>query len=180
MKRQRLAQKFLPETVQKRLAEPEQAESNCTEVLGAFSLLDILTLFAKDLKITEEQALLLLSAKLTFVGVVHLKIALDHVPAAINMKLRSETVPLRFSLASEILAADGIALDAGDVKKYVEILQRYCPCFCQFGFKLSDTLWKVTSKGKFRFNKFITPPVQSCLSCHENITKHRQPTDAIV
>lgn len=180
MKRRRLAQNFLPETVEKRLAEREQTESKCTEVLSALSTLDILSLFSKDLKITEEQALVLLSAKLTFVGVVRLKMVLDHVPAAINMKPRAETVPLRFSLASEILAADGIALDAGEVKQYAEILEGYCPSFCQFEFELSDTLWKVTGEGKFRFNKFITPPIQSCLSCHENLTMHRQPTDAIV
>lgn len=73
MKRRHLAQSFLPETVEKRLTEREQAESKCTEALDALSSLDILSLFSKDVKISEEQALLLLSAKLTFVGVVRLK-----------------------------------------------------------------------------------------------------------
>ena len=180
MKRRRLAQSFLPETIEKRLAEREQAETKCTEALDALSSLDILSLFSKDVKISEEQALLLLSAKLTFVGVVRLKMALDHVPTAINMKSRAANAPLRFSLVSEILAADGISMDSGEVQQYAEILQRYCPYFCQFGFDLSDTLWKLTSEGKFRFNKFISPPVELCLSCHGHLTMHRQPTNAIV
>ena len=162
MKRRRLAQSFLPETIEKRLAEREQAETKCTEALDALSSLDI-SLFSKDVKISEEQALLLLSAKLTFVGVVRLKMALDHVPTAINMKSRAANAPLRFSLVSEILAANGILMDSGEVQQYAEILQRYCPYFCQFGFDLSDTLWKLTSEGKFRFNKFISPPVGDSL-----------------
>ena len=179
MKRRRLAQSFLPETIEKRLAEREQAETKCTEALDALSSLDI-SLFSKDVKISEEQALLLLSAKLTFVGVVRLKMAVDHVPTAINMKSRAANAPLRFSLVSEILAADGISMDSGEVQQYAEILQRYCPYFCQFGFDLSDTLWKLTSEGKFHFNKFISPPVELCLSCHGHLTMHRQPTNAIV
>lgn len=78
--------------------------------------------------------------------------ALDHVPTATNMKSRAENAPLRFSLVSEILAADGISMDSGEVQQYAEILQRYCPYFCQFGFDLSDTL-ETHQRGKVSFQQ---------------------------
>ena len=180
MKRRRLAQSFLPEVLENRLAERQQAQEKLDAVFDALSSLDISSLFNKDITITEQQALLLLSSKLTFAGLVRLRMALHHVPATINMKSRGENEPLRFRLVSEILAAYGIALDAGGVRQYAEILQRFCPSFCQFRFDMSDTLWKLTEERKFRFNKFITPPVESCLSCHGNLTMHRQPTNAVV
>ena len=180
MKRRRVGQSFLPEAIEHRLEERKQAQDKCTKVLDELSSLDILSLFTKDVTITEEQALVLLSAKLTFAGVVRLQMALDHVPATINMKSRGEKEPLRFCLVSEILAAGGIDLDAAEVRQYADILQRYCPSYCQFKFDQGDTLWKLTGEGKFRFNKFITPPVESCLSCHGSLTMHRQPTNAVV
>lgn len=180
MKKLRLAQSVLPEMVENRLAERVKAQEKCNEVLEALSSLDLLSIFTNNIKVTKEQALLLLSTKLTFAGVVCLRMALDHVPVTMNMKSRADNEPLRFCLVSKILAADGIALDATDVKQLADILRRYCPCFCQFTFDMSATLWKLTSEGKHRFNKFITPLVESCLSCHGSLTMHRPPTNAVV
>ena len=38
----------------------------------------------------------------------------------------------------------------------------------------------LTEEKDYRYNKFISPPVESCLKCDESLTMHNQPSKAIV
>jgi len=84
MKRRRLADSFSPDTIKKRLAGRQKDQEELNDAFLSFRSLDIYSIVEKKLHIDENQALLLLTSKLTFVGVLNLKMALNHVPATYN------------------------------------------------------------------------------------------------
>ncbi|XP_068734584.1 uncharacterized protein [Montipora capricornis] len=127
-------------------------------------LKDKLNEMEDNLVITEDQALLLLSSKLTFRGVVLLKMALDHIPITVSVIPRGTTIPLRFSFARQILEKNGVKLAEAEVQIYAHIMERCSSVFgASFKFELDDSLWELTGEGSYHYNRFIVPPVESCL-----------------
>ena len=180
MKRQRLAVSFTPEAIEHQLHQRRQAKEELNSALASLQAIDILSVFKTKLVIDEQQALLLLSCKLTFDGVILLKMALDHVPLTFSVIPRGTNVPLRFCLVRNILQKNGIDLSASEVQCFAEILERCCPAFSSREFSLNDSLWKLTKEGSYNYNRFIGPPIQSCLACKNTLVMKNSPSRAII
>ena len=83
-KKQRLAASFTPEAIQSQLQQRRQAQEELNSALASLQAIDFLSVFRRKLIIDEQQALLLLSCKLTFDSVILLKMALHHVPLSFS------------------------------------------------------------------------------------------------
>lgn len=180
MKKQRLAKSFTPEAVQDQLQQRKQAQEDLNSAFASLIAIDILSVFRRKLVIDEQHALMLLSCKLTFQGVFLLKLALDHIPLSFSVIPRGTNVPLRFCLVRNILGKNGIDLSASEVQWFAEILQRCCPVFSSREFSLNDSLWKLMEEGSYNYNRFIGPPIQSCLACKDMLVMKNSPTRAII
>ena len=180
MKR-RLAQSFMPEAIASKLSERKRAQD---EVNATFDKLKSLwnpdDFNANNLTLTEDQALLLISSKLSFYGVLVLKLALNHVPVTYRTTLRGTSTPIRYTLVAAIMNRKGFSVSPCDVQQYAEVLERFCQNFLSSTLQLQDVLWELTAEGEYRFNKFIAPPVESCLKCDETLGMHNRPCKAVV
>ena len=180
MKKRRLAASFTPEAIQSQLQQRRQAQEELNSALASLQAIDFLSVFRRKLVIDEQQTLLLLSCKLTFDGVILLKMALDHVPLSFGVIPRGTNLPLRFCLVRNILEKNGIDLSASEVQLFAEILERCCPVYSSRKFSLSDSLWKLTEEGSYNYNRFIGPPIQSCLACEDTLVMKNSPSRAII
>ena len=83
--------------------------------------IDILSVFKKNVVFDEQEALLLLTCKLTFDGVMLLKMALDHFPCSFSVIPRGTNVAPRVSLVDDILRENGIDLSVTEVQLRADI-----------------------------------------------------------
>lgn len=79
MKR-RLAQSFTPEAISSKLSERKRGQEELDALFAKLKSWNITEIIQSNVTLTEDQALLLISSKLSFYGVVILKLALNHVP----------------------------------------------------------------------------------------------------
>ena len=180
MKKRRLAASFTPEAIRNRLDDRRQEQAELNSALASLQAIDITSVYKRNLVVDEQQALLLLSCKVTFEGVILLKMALDHIPCSFSVIPRGTNVSLRVSLVHNILAKNGIDLSVSDVELCAEILERCCPVFSSRKISLDDSLWKLTEEGTYNYNRFIGPPVQSCLACEGALVMKNSPSKAVV
>ena len=180
MKKRRLADTFSPDTITKRLAERRRAQEDLNAALLRLQAIDVSSVVERNLSLDENQALLLLASTLTFSGVVTLKMALNHVPSSYNSIPRGTNVPLRFVLVSDIVRKRGLELSPSEVQKYAGILERCCQSFSSSALGIDDALWDLTGEGNTRYNRFIAPPVQYCLTCDTGLTVYNPSSNAIV
>lgn len=180
MKKRRLAQCFSPDAITQRLAERQRAQDDLNATLLRLQAIDVFSLVERNSSLNENQTLLLLASKLTFSGVVTLKMALKHVPSSYSIVRRGKNVPLRYVLVSDIVRKNGLELSPIEVQTYGGILESCCPSFSSSVFELDDSLWKLTGEGDTRYNRFISPPVQCCLTCDAGLTVQNAPSNAIV
>lgn len=129
---------------------------------------------------TKDQALALMSSKLTFYGVVMSKLALDHVPRTYSATAKGESTSIRFMLISDIMNKKGFSASVIEVQKFAQLLEQFCKKFLSSSLELGEILWKLTEERDCCFNKFISPPVECCLKCDDSLLTHNQPTKAIV
>ena len=76
------------------------------EVNGAFERIEKLqlaTMVDMEIEISETQALLLISTKVSFIALMYLKLLSAHIPASYTMIPSGSEVPLRFIFISDIL-----------------------------------------------------------------------------
>lgn len=179
MKR-RLAQSFTPEAISSKLSERKRGQEELDALFAKLKSWNITEIIQSNVTLTEDQALLLISSKLSFYGVVILKLALNHVPVTYSATLRGSSTAIRYSLVASILKKKGFSISPSDVKNYAEILERCCNDFLSSTLDLQDVLWELTAEDDYRFNKFIAPPVESCLKCDESLSMHNRPSKAIV
>lgn len=59
-----------------------------------------------------------------------------------------------------------------EIAVYVEILETYCPNFLK---KLSLEFWDLTKSENVNFNKFLMPPVKTCLRCSKSLAMRNYP-----
>ena len=164
MKKRRLTAAFTPDAVQQRIHWRNKAQEELHAAFSFLHAINIQSILADNFVITEDQALLLLSSKLTFRGVVLLKMALDYIPLSLNVIPRGTTIPLPFSFAKQILEESGVKLSEAEVQIYARIMERCCSVFCaSFKFELGDSLWELTGEGIYHYNRFIVTPMESCL-----------------
>ena len=110
MKKRHLAASFTPEAIRNRLDERRQEQAELNSALASLQAIDIMSVYKRNLVVDEQQALLLLSCKVTFEGVILLKMALDHIPCSFSVIPRGTNVSLRVSLVHNILTKNGIDL----------------------------------------------------------------------
>ena len=91
-----------------------------------------------------------------------------------------KNVPLRYVLVSDIVRKNGLELSPIEVQTYGGILESCCPSFSSSAFEVDDSLWKLTGEGDTRYNRFISPPVQCCLTCDAGLAVQNAPSNAIV
>ena len=140
-----------------------------------------MSVIERKVDLTEDQVLILLSLKITFRGLIMLKMALDHVPSFFGTISRGSKLPLRFSLVHTILEKNGLRLSPNEVEKYACILKQCCPAFLAMKFNFGESLWHLTKEGSVRYNRFIGPPIESCLECEEALVmKNPVPSNAVV
>ena len=153
--KQRLAASFIPEAIQDQLQQRRQAQEDLNSAFASLIAIDILSVFRRKLVIDEQQALMLLSCKVTFHGVFLLKMALDHIPLSFSVIPRGTNFPLHFCLVRNILEKNGIDLSASEVQWFAEILERCFPVFSSSEFSLNDSLWKLTEEGSYNYNSHV-------------------------
>lgn len=180
MKRRRLGECFTPEAIASKLSERKRVQEELDAVFSRLKSWDLAELVANNIAVSEDQAMQLISAKLSVHGLLSLKLALDHVPRTYSAKTRGTSTSIREFLVSEIMKKKGFPLSPADVKSYVLVVERFCPTFLSSTLDIGDILWELSGESEYRFNRFITPPVESCLKCEETLSMHNQPSKAIV
>ena len=117
---------------------------------------------------------------LTLNGLLVLKSAINHVPPTYSMRRKDfQGFSLRSVIIHEIMAtcASECCLTLSDVYFYVSFLERHCPKFISTSeFLPKDKLWKLCDGCRYRYAKFLSPPLQCCLNCSEGVTMHNPPS----
>ena len=180
MKKRRLAACFTPDAIADQLAERKRVQDELEDIFVKLKHFDSSSILKNNVAINEDQALFLLSSKISFYGVVNLKLALDHVPSSYSATTRGTSTPIRFVFVADIMHKKGFPMTPTDAKTYAEFLERYCRNFLSADIALGDVLWTLTEKKDCRYNQFISPPVESCLKCDKSLTMHNQPSKATV
>ena len=180
MKKRRLGECFLPDAITNRVAERKSEQDKLDNVFKTMNSVDIVGLREKNLVISEDHALLLLSSRLTFLGVVTLKFCLEHVPKTYSAVQRDTGAPIRFTFMADIMRKKGFMLSPLEVQQYVLMLEVYCPNFLSSVLDFTDALWMLTEESSYRYNKFIAPPVETCLKCENALSMHNLPSKAVV
>jgi len=133
-------------------------------------------------QVEEEEALIILSSKITFQGVLFLKTAIHHVPKTFVMKCSDYGgASLCSVLIYEMVSASQTSLSSlskQEVDCYVNFLESSCPNFIASNPLPDEQLWKMSEVGKYCFTKFLAPLVTRCLRCDGNITMHNPPSKA--
>lgn len=173
------AECFTPDAIAGRIDNRKRLQEEVDSVFSKLRSLDISLITANNLVMTEDEALLLISSKLSFYGVVTLKVALDHVPRTYKATPKGASTPIRYSLIADIMNKKGFSLSPIEVQRYSELLESFCKNFLSSSLELGEILWQLTGEKDCRFNKFISPPVECCLKCDESLSMHNRPTDAI-
>ena len=180
MKKRRLGGCFLPDAIANRLAERKSEQDELDNVFQSLNAVEISVVLEKNLNITEEQALLLLCSRISFSGLVTLKFSLDHVPKTYSSVQRETGAPIRFSFVTDIMRKRGFELSPVEVQRYVQMLERCCPNFLLSSLDITETLWTLTEERGYRYNKFIAPPVETCLNCDNALSMHNLPSKAVI
>lgn len=180
MKKRRLAACFTPDAIAGQVAERKRVQDELEDIFLKLKRFDSSWILKNKVEMNEDQALLLLASLISFYGVVNLKLALDHVPSSYCATTRGTSTPIRILFVADIMSKKGFPMTPSDAKTYSEFLERYCKNFLSSSIALGEVLWTLTAEKDCRYNKFISPPVESCLKCDESLTMHNQPSKAIV
>ena len=98
--------------------ERKRAQDEINAMFGKLkSLWNLADFNDNNLTLTEDQALLLLSSKLSFYGVLILKLALNHVPVTYRSTQRGTSTPIRYTLAAAVMNKKGFLVSPCDVQK---------------------------------------------------------------
>ena len=171
----------MPEAIASKVSERKRAQGETNATFDKLKSLWNPADFSKNnLILNEDQALLLISSKLSFFSVLILKLALNHVPVTYRTTQRGTSTPICYTLVAAIMNKKGFSVSPCDVQKYAEVLVHFCHNFLSSSLQLQDVLWELTAEGEYRFNKFLAPPVESCLKCDETLGMHNCPSKAIV
>ncbi|CAB3985930.1 Hypothetical predicted protein [Paramuricea clavata] len=142
---------------------------------------DIERLLSGAVNLCEDEALHILSAKLSVRCLYFLCDAIRHVPDNVNRVTNG--IPVRtnyiFKLFTSMAAANGqcakVSID--ELSTYIKFIEKYCDAFLRH-VDNEEHLWQLTKKEEITFNKFLTPPVSICSSCEKNLTVRNNPSKA--
>jgi hypothetical protein len=144
---------------------------------------DLHRMLMEKVKLTEE-ALLLASCRVGAEGLIFLKEALKHVPE--NITCVENGTSMRFTFVCKIFCASasnrGIALTLKDEE--IELLCSFLELYRSEFLKVPtltttrQSIWNLTQGEGTYFNRFLTPPVTTCLDCEKLLTTHNKPSKA--
>ena len=156
--------------VKEKIKEENVCFNRVKEQLGALRKFNVHDLYlVKGLTFTEDETLQLLAAQLTFQGVCNLRKAIQHVPS--NIVRITAGKSLRASLIWDAFNAlcPSTYCDVDELSRYTEIMERWCPKFLHVD---ESNIDMETS------NKFISPPVGTCIKCDKILSMHNNPSTA--
>ena len=143
---------FSPEVIRSRLSAKKKLEADIDSHVEFLRSVDL----DEVENVKEDEALAILSAKLTFNGLSVLKLAMSHVPCTYTMRCREfQSFPLRTVLIHKIFTAccSSRSLDSlADVHLYVSFLEKHCTEFLSSPEVLPhDKLWKLCENGGYHY-----------------------------
>lgn len=180
MKRRRVNECFTPGAIAGVVNDKKRIQEELDNIFSKLKCLEPSSFLKNDIPVDEDKALLLLSSRMSFTGVLILKLALDHVPRTYSATARGTSTPICFSFVADIMTRMGVPISPTTAQTSCDFLERYCKNFLTSSFALGDNLWTLTGEKDYAYNKFISPPVESCLKCDEPLRMHNRPTEATV
>jgi hypothetical protein len=142
----------------------------CVENLVGIDLNDIVS---SGCSITENEALQLISSKLTFQGLCNLRKALQIVPSNIT-RVDKSGMSLHSTLTWEAFKSLCVVTNVQclptmeNFMLYITVMERYCHSFLS----LND------STAQRRCQTFLSPPLSECLRCEKKLAMHNNPSTA--
>ena len=132
--------------------------------------------------LNEDEALQLLSSKLSVTGINSLRKAIRHVPKNIMRVLND--VPMRLKLIHKIFTTENVKTDErrssvsiDELSLYIKFMETYCAAFLDET-QSDDHLWELTKTEEIIYNKFLSPPVSLCNLCGKTLTIRNNPSKA--
>ena len=107
-----------------------------------------------------------------------LQTAIQHIPTCYNIEVKSVNQRLHF--ISELLSRGGMAYTPVKIKHFVDYLTLYCPSFVTKPKPETKCATKMFNLHETNFNRFLAPPISSCLKCGTCLKVHNAPTKAMV
>lgn len=179
-KKRKNAESFSLESLEKRFSAKQAFRDKLSANIAFLRGIEI----SRMEQVEEEEALIILSSKITFQGVLFLKTAIHRVPKTFVMKCSDYGgASLCSVLIYEMVSASQTSLSSlskQEVDCYVNFLESSCPNFIASNPLPDEQLWKMSEVGKYCFTKFLAPLVTRCLRCDGNITMHNPPSKAKV
>lgn len=129
MKRQRLGQCFLPEAFQTKAAAKKKLQDEINAAFERIEKIQMASIVDMEIELSENQALLLISTKVSLIALTYLKLLSAHIPASYTMIPSGSEVPLRFMFISDILKQQGFTVSPSESMSYIQFLEDYCPEF---------------------------------------------------
>ena len=125
-----------------------------------------------------QELLQIFACKLSVQVLYLLKAAIHHVPD--NIPRVVDGVSLRLTYIFKVfnsLSSNRYGnLSIEDVGFYVKVIESYCLTFLA-KYDHREDLWALMEKESMPFNKFLTPPVRTCLRCQKLLTMRNYPAN---
>ena len=172
MKRQRPGQCFLPQAFETKAVAKKKLQDEVNAAFERIEKLQLATMVDMEIEMSETQALVLISTKVSFIALMYLKLLSAHIPASYTMIPSGSEVPLRLIFISDILKQQGFTVSPSESMSYIQFLEDYCPEFMESPLDLTTSLWCLTHTGRYRYNRFLSPPTRHCLSCESALSMH--------
>ena len=181
-KKRKKSNPFTMENVQRRCSENQAkiaSVKNHFHALRDTCLSDFLYV-----GLDEEEALVLLATKLTTNGVVALRNAVCFVPNNIVSQPRGCAVGLRTALIHQVLSRSQplpfATMAEKDLDSYLTFFERHCRQFIDSNSLNKEHIFSAFQKASdgLLASMFLSPPVNSCLSCDGGLTMHNSPSSA--
>ena len=180
-KKKRMSVLFDLDNVKAGMVEQDSVFADIREHLAALQKVDIKQMMNANATVSplqEHEVLQILACKLTVKRLDSLKFAIQHVPNNIHRTI--DGIPLRLTYIRKIFNAlssthcGDTDLSIEDIGDYVKFIETHCRSFLSKQDNMDD-IWTLTKKENIPFNRFLTPPIRTCLRCQKLLTMQNYP-----
>lgn len=170
----------MPGTIRESISNANTLLQKIGSMLNDLKEVDLTEILANKLEISEDDALLLLSGKISLPTVLLIRKTLKHVPASYCRK--EKTTLLRMKYINNIMKSNCVDMSLEDLEVNIRFLECYCPSFLDRDFDetFDKSLWNLSKEEENWYNMFLTPPVKDCLSCGGTLGMYNPPSKAVV
>lgn len=168
------------DSIKAKVEDEKRCHNRIRESLRALKEVDLQCIMADALVLKEDEALQLLACKLSVEGLLNLRFALQHVPDNIPRVINGISLRLTFvfKVYSSLPSQSSENLSVENFMLYVRFAETYCSSFLSELKECKSHLWGLTQKENMPFNKFLTPPVTTCLQCQKKLSLRNYPSKA--